>query len=172
MFICMFVPKDLDMVLLYRIASHKSWEVYNYFGGRYQHLPQRNHPKKKITLTPSKKNIFFFFLKLKLIMRWSTSTLFFQYKCPQRFLGAQPLGKDIAQRFVMAIALFWYHYENLSLALHLLYLILVYQPPNKMMRMTRQTLLRYLILNHPKLPVTCSLQVRGRFFIKYPVKHR
>ena len=32
------VPKDLakhrnDMVLLYSVASHRSWKVYSYFGG-------------------------------------------------------------------------------------------------------------------------------------------
>ena len=36
--VCLFIPKDLanrstDMVLLYNVASHRSWKVYNCFGG-------------------------------------------------------------------------------------------------------------------------------------------
>ena len=44
--VCLWVPKDLanrwtDRVLLYRVASHRPWEVYNYFGGGYHHPPKR-----------------------------------------------------------------------------------------------------------------------------------
>ena len=48
-----------DMVLLYRVASHRSWKVYNYFGEGYRHPPKRNGLQEKIIPTQKKKKIFF-----------------------------------------------------------------------------------------------------------------
>ena len=56
LFVCLFVPKDLanrltDMVLLYRVASHRSQAVYNYFWVGTTTLPREITKKSKFCFT-------------------------------------------------------------------------------------------------------------------------
>ena len=57
--VSLFIQKDLanrrtDMVLLYNVASHRSWKVYNCFGGESTTLPGEIALKKFFNL----KNLF------------------------------------------------------------------------------------------------------------------
>ena len=77
MFVCLSVPKDLAnrwtyIVLLYRVASHRSWEGLLLFWGRVLQPSQEKSPLEKL-LTPQ--NIFLLFLfKSKIKIGLSNST--------------------------------------------------------------------------------------------------
>ena len=36
-----------DMALLYNVASHRSWKIYNHFGGGTTSFPNEIRPRKK-----------------------------------------------------------------------------------------------------------------------------